>query len=67
MLSKKLLSFASEKNGITEFFYNFSFDCSCLKKKYARKKIGVTVLVFEIRDAKGNFEGKLIRLCCHSN
>ena len=29
-----------KKNGITEFFYNLSIDCSCLKKKYARKKIG---------------------------
>ena len=53
-----------KKNGITEFFYNLSIDCSCLKKKYARKKFGVTVLVFGIREAKGHFEGKLLRLCC---
>ena len=39
-LLKKLLFFASKKNGITEFFDNLSIDCSCLKKKYARKKIG---------------------------
>ena len=55
------------KNGITEFFHNLSIDCSCLNKKYARKKLGVTVLVFEICETKGNFEGKLLRLCCHSN
>ena len=48
-------------------FYNLSIDCSCLKKKYARKKMGVTVLIFEKREAKGQFEGKLFRLCCYSN
>ena len=48
-------------------FYNLSIDCSSLKKKYARKKMGVTVLIFEIREAKGQFEGKLLRLCCYSN
>ena len=26
------------------------------------KKMGVTVLIFEIREAKGHFEGKLLRL-----
>ena len=26
------------------------------------KKLGVTMLVFEIREAKGHFEGKLLRL-----
>ena len=31
------------------------------------KKLGLTVLVFEIRKAKGHFEGKLLRLCSHSN
>ena len=55
-----------KKNSITEFFNNFSIDCSCLKKN-GRKKLGVTVLVFEIHVAKGHFEGKLLRLCCHSN
>ena len=48
-------------------FYNLSIDCSCLKKKYARKKMGVTVLIFEKREAKGQFEGKLLRLWCYSN
>ena len=28
------------------------------------KKLGVTALVFEIRESKGHFEGKLLRLCC---
>ena len=27
------------------------------------KKLGVTAFVFEIRKAKGHFEGKLLRLC----
>ena len=31
------------------------------------KKLGVAVPVFEILEAKGHFEGKLLRLCCHSN
>ena len=29
------------------------------------KKLGVTVLVFEIREAKSHFEGKLLHLCSH--
>ena len=48
-------------------FYNISIDCSCLKKKYASKKMGVNVLIFEKRKAKGQFEGKLLRLWCYSN
>ena len=53
------------KNGITEFFHKLSIDCSCLNMQ--EKKLGVTVPVFEICETKGHFEGKLLRLCCHSN
>ena len=37
------------------------------RKSMQEKKMGVTGLIFEIREAKGQFEGKLLRLCCHSN
>ena len=68
MLSKKLLFFASEKKmTLQNFFIIFLFIVHVWRKSMQEKKMGVNVLVFEIREAKGHFEGKLLRLCCHSN
>ena len=53
--------------GITEFFYNLSIDCSCLKKKYARKKKrGSPCLFLKYAKQKANLKA-ICCLCCHSN
>ena len=52
---------------LQNFFKIFLLIVHVSRKSMQEKKLGVTVLVFEIREAKGHFEGKLLRLCCNSN
>ena len=42
--------------GTTECFYNLSIDCSCLKKKYARKKGGSPCLFLKYAKQKANLK-----------
>ena len=47
---------------LQNFFIIFLLIVYAWRKSMQEKKMGVTVLIFEIREAKGHFEGKLLRL-----
>jgi hypothetical protein len=56
-----------QKNGITEIFYILLIFSFSSKKNNARKKIGVTMLFFQLYETIGQFGVNFVHVCRHSN
>jgi hypothetical protein len=56
-----------QKNGITEFFYILLIVSFSSKSNNARKKLGVTMLLFRLYEAIGHFWENFVHVYRHGN